>query len=257
MLIVISPAKKLDFDSLPQTDDFTIPDSLSDSSELIDTLRVYSAKQLEKLMHLSTNLAQLNYDRYKDWHLPFNPQNAKQSILTFKGDVYAGMNIESFSDDDLNFTQDHLRILSGLYGLLRPLDLMQPYRLEMGTRLENERGKNLYEFWGSQITELLNKQLKETGSRTLVNLASNEYFKSVKPKEIKGQILTPVFKEKRDDGSYKIIGIYAKKARGMMSAFILKNKLDNVEQIKDFTEAGYVYNPELSNATDWVFCRDK
>jgi len=257
MLIVISPAKKLDFDSLPQTDDFTIPDNLSDASELITTLRKYSAKQLEKLMHLSTNLAQLNYDRYKDWHLPFNPQNAKQSILTFKGDVYAGMNIESFSDDDLNFTQDHLRILSGLYGLLRPLDLMQPYRLEMGTRLENERGKNLYEFWGGQITELLNKQLKETGSQTLVNLASNEYFKSVKPKEIKGQIITPVFKEKRDDGSYKIIGIYAKKARGMMSAFILKNKLYNIEQIKDFTEAGYVYNPELSNATDWAFCRDK
>lgn len=255
MLIVISPAKKLDFDSLPQTDDFSMPDCLSDSSELIHTLREYSAPQLEKLMHLSTNLAKLNHDRYKDWHLPFNPQNAKQSILTFKGDVYAGMNIESFSDDDLSFTQDHLRILSGLYGLLRPLDLMQPYRLEMGTRLENERGKNLYEFWGSQITELLNKQLKKTGTNTLVNLASNEYFKSIKIKEIQGQIITPVFKEKREDGSYKIIGIYAKKARGMMSAFILKNKLAKIEQIKDFTEAGYVYKPELSTETDWVFCR--
>jgi len=257
MIIIISPAKKLDFDSLPQTDDFTIPDCLSDSSELIDTLREFSAPQLEKLMHLSTNLAQLNFDRYKDWHLPFKPQNAKQSILTFKGDVYAGMNVESFSDDDLNYTQNHLRILSGLYGLLRPLDLMQPYRLEMGTRLENKRGKNLYEFWGSQITELLNKQLKEMDTDTLLNLASNEYFKSVKPKEIKGQIITPVFKEKRDDGSYKIIGIYAKKARGMMSAFILKNKLEQVEQIKNFTEAGYVYNPELSSETNWVFSRDK
>ncbi|MCW8928993.1 MAG: peroxide stress protein YaaA [Gammaproteobacteria bacterium] len=257
MLIVISPAKKLDFDSLPQTDDFTIPVSLDDSSELIDTLREYSAKQLEKLMHLSTNLAQLNYDRYQDWHLPFNPQNAKQAILTFKGDVYAGMNIESFSDEDLSFTQDHLRILSGLYGLLRPLDLMQPYRLEMGTRLENQRGKNLYEFWGNQITDLLNKQLKETGSKTLVNLASNEYYKSVNPKLVQGQIITPVFKEKREDGSYKIIGIYAKKARGMMSAYILKNKLKKIEQIKKFTEAGYAFNAELSSETDWVFCRDK
>lgn len=255
MLIVISPAKKLDFDSLPQTDEFTVPDCLNDSSELIDTLREYSAKQLEKLMHLSTNLAKLNYDRYRDWHLPFNPQNAKQAILTFKGDVYAGMNVESFSDDDLDFTQSHLRILSGLYGLMRPLDLMQPYRLEMGTRLANGRGKNLYEFWGSQITELLNTQLKAIGSDTLVNLASNEYFKSVKPKEISGQIITPVFKEKRDDGSYKIIGIYAKKARGMMSAYIIKNNLEDVEQIKNFTEAGYLYNSELSTATDWVFCR--
>ncbi len=257
MLIVISPAKKLDFDSLPQTDDFSMPDCLDDASELINTLRPYSVKQLEKLMHLSSNLAQLNHDRYKDWNLPFNPQNAKQAILTFKGDVYAGINIESFSDEDLSFTQDHLRILSGLYGLLRPLDLMQPYRLEMGTRLENERGKNLYEFWGSRITQLINQQLKDSGIDTLVNLASNEYFKSVKTKELDGQIITPVFKEKRDDGSYKIIGIYAKKARGMMSAFILKNKLEDVEQIKEFSEAGYVYNPGLSNKTDWVFSRDK
>jgi len=134
---------------------------------------------------------------------------------------------------------------------------MQPYRLEMGTRLENERGKNLYEFWGSRITQLINQQLKDSGTDTLVNLASNEYFKSVKIKELDGQIITPVFKEKRDDGSYKIIGIYAKKARGMMSAFILKNKLEDVEQIKEFSEAGYVYNPDLSNKTDWVFSRDK
>jgi len=257
MLIVISPAKKLDFDSLPQTDDFTLPDCLEDAGELITTLREYSAQELEKLMHLSKNLAQLNHDRYHDWHLPFNPQNAKQAILTFKGDVYAGMNIESFSDSDLNFTQGHLRILSGLYGLLRPLDLMQPYRLEMGTRLQNGRGKNLYEFWGSQITDLLNKQIEELGEETLINLASNEYFKSVKSKEFKGKIVTPVFKELREDGSYKIIGIYAKKARGMMSAFILKNKLDKIDQIKDFNEAGYGYNSELSSETDWVFCRDK
>lgn len=257
MLIVISPAKKLDFDSLPQTDEFSMPECLQDSHKLIQTLRPYSTTELEKLMHLSKNLAQLNYDRYQQWTLPFTPQNAKQAVLTFKGDVYAGMNVESFSDDELSFTQHHLRILSGLYGLLRPLDLIQPYRLEMGTRLQNERGKNLYEFWGSQITQLINQQLQHSGSNILLNLASQEYFKSVKTKELEGQIITPVFKEKRDDGSYKIIGIYAKKARGMMSAFILKNKYEEVSHIKQFKEAGYCYNSELSNESDWVFTREK
>ncbi len=260
MLIIISPAKKLDFESLPQTDDFTIPDCLEDASELIETLKPYSTKDLEKLMHLSKNLAQLNYDRYHDWHLPFNPQNAKQALLTFKGDVYAGMNVESFSAEDLSFTQDHLRILSGLYGLLRPLDLMQPYRLEMGTRLASKRGKNLYQFWGSQITELLNKQLADSTTDNLINLASNEYYKAVKPAEIRGNIITPVFKEKKED-SYKVIGIYAKKARGMMSAFILKNRLQNPEELKTFNEAGYQYNDKLSDShsgnSNWVFTRDK
>ena len=255
MLIVISPAKKLDFESLPQSDDYTQADCLEDSAELIEVLKEYSSKQLEKLMHLSTNLAQLNHDRYHNWHLPFNPQNSKQALLTFKGDVYAGINVESFSAEDLSFTQDHLRILSGLYGLLRPLDLMQPYRLEMGTKLKNSRGKNLYEFWGSQITELINKQLALIENNTLVNLASNEYFKSVKVKELNGTLITPVFKEKRDDGNYKIIGIYAKKARGMMSAYILKNKITEVEQIKNFNDAGYIYNSELSTQNDWVFSR--
>lgn len=256
MLIIISPAKKLDFESLPQTDEFTIPDCLEDAAELIETLKPYSPEDLQKLMHLSKNLAQLNYDRYHDWHLPFNPQNAKQALLTFKGDVYAGMNVESFSEQDLMFTQDHLRILSGLYGLLRPLDLMQPYRLEMGTRLENKRGKNLYEFWAGRITELLNKQLADSVSETLINLASNEYYKSVNPKQINGTIITPVFKEKKDD-SWKVIGIYAKKARGMMSAFILKNRLQKAEDIKAFNEAGYQYNETLSDKNNWVFSRDK
>lgn len=256
MLIIISPAKKLDFESLPQTDEFTIPDCLEDAAELIETLKPYSPEDLQKLMHLSKNLAQLNYDRYHDWHLPFNPQNAKQALLTFKGDVYAGMNVESFSEQDLMFTQDHLRILSGLYGLLRPLDLMQPYRLEMGTRLENKRGKNLYEFWAGRITELLNKQLADSVSDTLINLASNEYYKSVNPKQINGTIITPVFKEKKDD-SWKVIGIYAKKARGMMSAFILKNRLQKAEDIKAFNEAGYQYNETLSDKNNWVFSRDK
>lgn len=260
MLIIISPAKKLDFDSQPQSDDFTQAECLDDAGELIDTLRTFSVAQLEKLMHLSNKLAELNYQRYHDWSLPFNPQNAKQAVLTFKGDVYAGMHIDSFSDEDLAFTQDHLRILSGLYGLLRPLDLMQPYRLEMGTRLQNQRGKNLYEFWGNKITQLLNQQLKASKSDTLVNLASNEYFKAVKPKQIEGRIITPIFKEQRvkekQDDAYKVIGLYAKKARGMMSAYILQNRLTDVEQIKAFNEAGYRYNAELSNENDWVFSRD-
>ena len=266
MLIIISPAKKLDFESQPQTDDFTLPQCLDDASELIDTLRTYSSAQLEKLMHLSKNLAELNYQRYLDWSQPFNPQNAKQALLTFKGDVYAGMHVESFSDEDLAFTQEHLRIVSGLYGLLRPLDLMQPYSLELGSRLNNSRVKNLYEFWGDKITELINQQLKASKSDTLVNLASNEYYKSVKPGQIDGQIITPLFKEKivkektakeKQQETYKVIGIYAKKARGMMSAFILQNRLTDVEQINTFNEGGYAYNPQLSNHNYWLFSRDK
>ncbi|MBF0266332.1 MAG: peroxide stress protein YaaA [Gammaproteobacteria bacterium] len=257
MLLVISPAKKLDFDSIAQTEKHTQPDFLNESQELIDTLRPYSSEQLSKLMHLSESLSDLNYQRYHDWHTPFTPQNAKQAISTFKGDVYTGLNIESFNDQQLDFAQNHLRILSGLYGLMRPLDLMQPYRLEMGTRLENPKGKNLYEFWDTTITEAINKQLENSKSEVLINLASNEYFKSVKPKLLATPIITPNFKELRDDGSYKVIGLFAKRARGMMAAYILKNQLTNPEQIKNFNEAGYQYNDELSTAKDWIFSRDK
>jgi len=256
MLLIISPAKKLDFDSIAQTEKFTQADFLDDSQELINTLLPYTVGDLEKLMKLSRNLAELNYQRYRDWQLPFNPQNAKQAISTFKGDVYHGLNIESFNDEQLDFAQQHLRILSGLYGLLRPLDLMQPYRLEMGTRLENQRGKNLYEFWQDKITIAINKQLKQSGSSHLINLASNEYFKSVIPKQVIAPIITPVFKELKND-QYKIISLLAKRARGMMSAYILKNQLNNVEDIKQFADAGYKYNETLSTEFEWVFTRDK
>lgn len=255
MLLIISPAKKLDFDSIAQTDKFTQPDFLDQSQQLIDTLLPYTSEDLEKLMKLSSNLAELNHQRYLDWNLPFNPQNAKQAISTFKGDVYTGLNIESFDDEQLDFCQDHLRILSGLYGLMRPLDLMQPYRLEMGTKLENSRGKNLYEFWENRITDAINQQLKDSKSKHLVNLASQEYFKSVNPKLVEAPIITPIFKEQKN-GQYKIISLLAKRARGMMSAYILKNKLSDVEQIKDFKEAGYSYNEELSKGNEWVFTRD-
>ena len=263
MLFLISPAKKLDFDSVAQTDAYSIPDFLPHAQQLIDTLLDYSAADISKLMHLSDNLAQLNYQRYHDWQQPFSSQNAKQAISIFKGDVYTGMNIESFNDEQLAFTQQHLRILSGLYGLLRPLDLIQPYRLEMGTKLNNTRGKNLYDFWGSLITDAINQQLKQSSSQFLINLASNEYFKSVKTKDIKNSIITPVFKEldaknsTPDNKNYKIISLFAKRARGMMAAFILKKQLSNVEDIKGFNTAGYVFNEVLSSQYNWVFTRDE
>ncbi len=254
MLIVISPAKKLDYDTPAKTKKFTMPGFLDDSAELISVLRKYSAMDLAELMHLSMNLAELNFDRYYQWKKDYGTEDAKQCLLAFKGDVYAGMDAESFSAKDLDYAQSHLRILSGLYGLLRPLDLMMPYRLEMGTKLENNRGKNLYEFWGDIITDAINKQLKAQKDDILVNLASNEYFKSVKPKQIEGRIITPQFKENKN-GSYKMIGIYAKKARGLMSRFILLNRLKDPKDIKAFDYEGYQFNTELTKGDQWVFSR--
>lgn len=254
MLIVISPAKKLDYETPVKSGKFTMPDFLDDSAKLISTLRKYSAMDLAELMHLSMNLAELNFDRYYNWTKEYDQTQARQCLLAFKGDVYAGMDAESFKQKDLDYAQSHLRILSGLYGVLRPLDLMLPYRLEMGTKLENERGKNLYEFWGDTITDALNKQLKAQKDDILVNLASNEYFKSVKPKKIEGRIITPQFKEKKN-GQFKMIGIYAKKARGLMSRYILLNRLKDPEEIKKFDYEGYAFNASLSKGDQWVFTR--
>ena len=254
MLIVISPAKKLDYETPAKIKKSTMPDFLDDSQELIDVLRNYSAMDLAELMHLSMNLAELNFDRYFQWHADYDASESKQCLLAFKGDVYAGMDAESFSAKDLDFAQSHLRILSGLYGLLRPLDLMMPYRLEMGTRLENARGKNLYEFWGDTITDAINKQLKAQKDDVLINLASNEYFKSVKPKKVDGRIITPQFKEFKN-GQYKMIGIYAKRARGLMSRYILLNRLSDPDEIKSFDAEGYAFNAELSKGDNWVFTR--
>lgn len=254
MLIVVSPAKTLDYDTPPKTSTFTMPDYLDDSAELIHRLRELSALDISDLMHVSSKIAELNFDRYEIWDKKFNEKNAKQAVLAFKGDVYTGLDAESFSAKDFKFAQSHLRILSGLYGLLRPLDLMKAYRLEMGTKLSNERGKNLYEFWGSTITEGLNEQLKKIKSKHLINLASNEYFKSVKPKELKGEIITPAFKELKD-GDYKMIGIYAKKARGLLSRYIIQNQLSDIEDIKSFDVEGYKFNSKLSKGTNWVFTR--
>ena len=206
MLIVISPAKTLDYDTPAKTKTFTQPDYLDHSQQLITRLRELSSQDISELMTVSKKIADLNVDRYASWSKKFTTANAKQAILAFKGDVYTGLDAESFSARDFKFAQNHLRVLSGLYGLLRPLDLMQPYRLEMGTRLSNKQGKNLYEFWDTQITEGLNQQLKKIKSEYLINLASNEYFKSVKPKHLNGQIITPEFKDYKN-GQYKMLGI--------------------------------------------------
>ena len=254
MLIVVSPAKTLDYETPSKTKIHTVPDFLKESQVLIKRLREFAPQDISELMNVSSNIADLNFDRYKSWSANFTEKNAKQALLAFKGDVYTGLDAESFSAKDFKFAQQHLRMLSGLYGLLRPLDLMKPYRLEMGTRLSTDRGKNLYEFWGSEITEALNQQLKKIKSDYLINLASNEYFKSVKPKELNGEIITPAFKDYKA-GQYKMIGVYAKKARGSLSRFIIQNQLTDPEDIKDYAMDGYRYNESMSKDNTWVFSR--
>jgi len=254
MLIVVSPAKTLDYETPAKTRVFTQPDYLDNSQQLITRLRQLQPHDIASLMKVSDKIAGLNFERYQNWDKKFTVKNAKQSVLAFKGDVYTGLDAESFSAKDFSFAQKHLRVLSGLYGLLRPLDLMQAYRLEMGTRLDTDQGKNLYEFWGSTITDGLNAQLKKIKSKTLINLASNEYFKAVKPRELNAEIITPAFKEFKN-GDYKMIGFYAKKARGMLSRYIIQHQLSNPEDIKTFSEDGYKLNKKLSKDNSWVFTR--
>ncbi|MDI3513510.1 MAG: uncharacterized protein PWP40_739 [Rhodocyclaceae bacterium] len=258
MILVISPAKALDYETPLTTATFTQPDFLDDASALIEVLREKSPADIAELMSLSDPLATLNVARYASWSRPFAPDNARQAVLAFNGDVYEGLDAKSLSEQQLAWAQDHLRILSGLYGVLRPLDLMQPYRLEMGTRLANPRGKNLYEFWGERITDELNRLLaqeEEAGrERVLVNLASDEYFKSVKPKKLKGRIVTPVFEDWKG-GRYKIISFYAKRARGLMSRYVITNRIDEVEALKGFDSEGYAFAADASDADTLVFRR--
>ena len=255
MLIVISPAKTLDFETPASTNKNTLPDFLDDSAELIDQLKRLEPDKIGDLMSISPKLATLNSNRYHQWSLPFNLNNAKQSALAFKGDVYTGLDAESFNPDELAFAQNHLRILSGLYGVLRPLDLIQAYRLEMGTQFNNSRGKDLYAFWGDIITESINQDLKKQQNSALVNLASNEYYKSIKADKLNTNVITPVFKDQKN-GVYKIISFFAKKARGLMSRYIIQHKLTNPEDIKGFNLAGYSFNTNASNKGEWVFTRD-
>jgi cytoplasmic iron level regulating protein YaaA (DUF328/UPF0246 family) len=254
MLIVISPAKKLDYKAPSPVSDYTLPDHLDKAAELIDIMSQKDSFEIADLMKLSMKLADLNMQRYQDWHTPFTPDNAKQALFAFTGDVYQGMDAGSLTADDLAFAQNHLRILSGLYGILRPLDLMQAYRLEMGTKLTTDYGRNLYEFWGDTITHAINDALAAQGDDILINLASNEYFKSIRLGKLKGHIVTPVFKEYRK-GAYRIISFNAKKARGYMSRFIIQNRLADPEDIKAFDVADYAFNPDLSSTDEFVFTR--
>lgn len=253
MLIVISPAKTLDYDTAPVTDTYSQPAYLEHSAELIEQLRTLSVQDIAELMKLSDKLSSLNVARYESWTPEFDTGNAKQAVLAFKGDVYTGLDAESLSEESFAFAQDHLRILSGLYGILKPLDLMQPYRLEMGTKLANGRGKDLYQFWGNIITEALNKELET--EQVLINLASNEYFKAAKAKNINGRIITPAFKDWKN-GQYKMISFYAKKARGLMTRYIIENQLTDPEQLKAFDLEGYRFAESMSEGDTWTFIRD-
>ena len=255
MLMVISPAKTLDFETPPTTERFTQPQYLDHSQELISQLRELAPAQIAELMHLSDKLAGLNAARFGSWTPAFTPENAKQALLAFKGDVYTGLQAETLSEDQLDYAQKHLRMLSGLYGLLRPLDLMQPYRLEMGTRLANARGKDLYAFWGTRISEWLNEALADQGDDLLLNLASTEYFSAVKRSALNARIIDTEFKDLKN-GQYKIISFYAKKARGMMSRFVIEERIDSPEALRAFDVQGYRYNTELSTPSKLVFQRD-
>jgi cytoplasmic iron level regulating protein YaaA (DUF328/UPF0246 family) len=254
MLTVISPAKTLDFETQAPTDAFTQPAHLQQSRQLIKRLRDLSADDLSNLMNVSDNIANLNVDRFKHWKTPFTAENARQALFAFKGDVYVGLDAYSMDSANIDFAQKHLRMLSGLYGLLRPLDLMQAYRLEMGTRLDTDHGSNLYQFWDGRITDAINTELKTMDNPVLVNLASNEYFKSVKAKSLEGDIVNPIFKEYHK-GKYQIISFYAKKARGLMARYIIDHELTEAEAIKDFNLEGYGFDSDLSQGKDWVFSR--
>ena len=238
-------------DSVPDLA-YSQPALLSESEKLVAQLRKQSPEALRSLMNVSESLADLTYERYQQFSTPFSPDNACAALLVFKGDVYTDIAIDQYTEANFAFAQEHLRILSGLYGLLRPLDLIQPYRLEMKTRLDNERGRNLYQFWGDRITDLLNEALSP--GDVLVNLASNEYFKAINRQKLHGKIITPVFKEDKS-GEYRTIAIYAKRARGMMANFIIQKQIHISDKLKTFQEAGYAYSEPLSTETEWVFIR--
>lgn len=255
MIVVLSPSKTLECSSSPiPLRQHTTPAFLAESTKLIEILREKTPEEIAKLMTISANLALLNYKRYQDFHVPFTIQNSRPAIFSFKGDVYEGIEIEGYSEGDLKFAQAHLRILSGLYGLLRPLDLMQPYRLEMGIKLRNSRGKDLYQFWGDKITQALNFALREQSTDILLNLASQEYFKAVQESKLNGKIVNVIFKENKG-GELRVIGLFAKRARGKMVNFIIKNHIKSAQDITKFTESGYRFDAALSDDKNYVFIR--
>ncbi len=255
MLFVISPAKNLDFETPAVTQTASQPRYLDQSKVLIEQLQKFSIQEIATLMKLSDKLAGLNLGRFQTWSTPFNANNAKQAILAFNGDVYTGLDAATLDEAGFDFAQKHLRILSGLYGVLKPLDYMQPYRLEMGTKLSNAKGLDLYDFWGDQLKYSLEAE-PELADGVLINLASNEYFKAVKAKQLNARIITPVFKDAKN-GQYKIISFYAKKARGLMSRYIIDHQITEPEQIKAFDTDGYYFSDALSTTDEWLFLRDK
>ncbi|MFT4524308.1 MAG: cytoplasmic iron level regulating protein YaaA (DUF328/UPF0246 family) [Bacteroidia bacterium] len=254
MIAIISPAKRLDLKSDPTIRTSTIPDNLDQSEQLITKLRKTSGKKIKELMGISAELTQLNVDRYATWSPVMTTDNARQAIFTFDGEVYRGIDIPNLSEKDLNYAQDHLSILSGLHGLLRPLDLIKPYRLEMGTKLPIKRKKNLYEFWGDSITDRLTARLEATGSSVMVNLASSEYFKAINFKKLNARVIEPVFMDLKN-GEFKVLFAYAKLARGYMTGYMLRNQLKNPEGLKDFAMEGYRFSELMSEGDRWVFTR--
>lgn len=252
MLILLSPAKTLDM--TPVAAETTQPRLLEDTRKLADALRKKSPNKLRDMMHISENLAELNYQRYQDFHLPFTSENAKPAVLAFRGDVYQDLEADSFSAKEMAFANRQLRILSGLYGVLRPNDLMQAYRLEMGTKLKSRRGSNLYDFWGDRITKILNTDLAEQGENLILNLASQEYFKSVNAKKLEGRVLTAHFKEAHN-GKYRVVAFNAKRARGRMARLITLEGITTAEPLKELVVNDYVYNEDLSKENDWVWVR--
>ena len=254
MIALLSPSKTLNEKPRLITETYSIPEFLDKSSKLIEILKKYSPAQLEKLMNINPKLSHLNLERYLTWKLPFDTSNAQRAILMFKGEVYNGLKAETLSEKKLLFAQDHVRILSGLYGVLKPLDLMQPYRLEMGTLLKNPGGDNLYSFWGDLLTRKINEDISTHKEKTIINLASDEYYNALDPSKINARMIKCMFKEERD-GELKFITVFGKKARGLMTRFIIENKIGNSEDLKAFDSEGYRFNPEHSTKDAWMFSR--
>ena len=256
MLALISPAKKLDFETDPRSAEHTLPEFLDQSDILVEKARRLSRGDLQRTFKLSDKLADLNYRRFQAFETPFTLANAKQAALVFNGDTYLGLDAGTLDDADMAFAQDHLRILSGLYGLLRPLDLIQPYRLEMGSRFNPPRGGDLYGFWDGRLTTAINEAVAGQADASVINLASKEYFKAIHVADLKGPVITPVFKEVKS-GVAKVLGMFAKRARGAMARYMVKNRLASPDRLKSFTDGGYRYRPDLSDATHWVFTREQ
>ena len=254
MITVLSPAKKLSKECNAHDFISTLPDFLDDSKELVTILKKSQPGELQNLMGISENLSILNWERYQNWKLPFNKSQSRQAVFTFQGDTYTGLNVDTLNDKEISFAQDHTRILSGLYGVLRPLDLMMPYRLEMGTQLKNKLGNNLYEFWSKKLSSSLSSELKNHKEKIIINCASVEYFKSIDNQGLNASVVTPIFKDIKN-GKPKIISFYAKKARGMMARYIIKNQINNPDDIIKFNLDGYNYNSNLSSQLEPVFIR--